>query len=161
MSHSRIFQINPEPLAPEKHITEDDFYDHWFLDSVADYLSDDVNRIDDCKWLRKRLEIVAHFDTDDTFAILPGGKEAYFTKAYKEFVAARERTMTLGLAEFSSGQGFSEPVRVMSDAFNEEFGFYVAQGDPDEFEVETLDEFIRFAEIGCRYYIGGILDYHY
>ena len=161
MSHSRIFQITLEPVAPEKFIAEDDFHDHWFLDSVADYVSEDVIRFDDTNWLRRQLEKVAQFDTADTFAILRGGKEVYFAKAYKEFVAARQETMTLGLAEFASGEGFSEPMRIMKDAFNEEFGFYAALGDSDDFEIVTLDEFIRSAEIGRRYYIGGILDYHY
>ena len=161
MSHSRIYQITSEPVAPGKLITEDDFCEHWFLGSVADYVNDDVNRLDDCKWLSKRLENVVIFDAPDSFAVLSGGKEIYFAKAYKEFVAARQKTMALGLAEFSSGQGFSELVSIMSDAYNEEFGFYVAKGDSDEFEIVTMDEFVRFAEIGCRYYISGILDYHY
>jgi hypothetical protein len=160
-SYSRIFQITEEPVAPEEFITEDSFCDHWFLASVAEYVSDDISRPDDCKWLRRQLENVAHFDTADTFTILPGGKETYFAKAYDEFIAARHKTMTLGLAEFSSGHDFSEPLSVMRDAYNEEFGFYAALGDSDEFEIVTMDEFIRDAEIGRRCYIGGIIDYHY
>jgi len=80
MSHSRIFQITPKPVVPGKRITEEDFHDHWFLNSVADYVNDDVNRLDDCKWLSKRLENVAIFDAPDSFAVLSGGKEAYFAK---------------------------------------------------------------------------------
>ena len=161
MSHSRIFQITEEPVAPEKFITEIDFCEHLFLDSVADYVSEDVVRFDDTNWLRRQLQNVVSFDTADTFSVLPGGKEVYFAKAYKEFVAARQKTMALGLVEFASGHGFSEPMRIMNDAFNEEFGFYVALGDSDHLEIVTLDVFIRFAEIGRRYYIGGILNYHY
>jgi len=161
VAHSRIFQITTEPVLPEDLITENDFYEHWFLQSVADYVSDESDRPADIEWLRERLINAADFDTDDSFSILPNGKEAYFSKAYEAFVYFRQKTMELGLSEFSSGEGFTTLVYTMGQTCNEEFGLYVVQGDSDDFEVVTLDEFIRFAEIGCRYYIGAILDYHY
>lgn len=31
----------------------------------------------------------------------------------------------------------------------------------DDDNIMPLDEFIRNAEVGTRYYIGGVVDYHY
>ena len=156
--HSKIFQITTAHVKKSDYISESDFIDHWFTNSIADYVDGNTNRAEDIKWFRGRLSGVASFDTDDSFVILPGGKEMYFAKAYQSIVAAREKTMTLGLAEFASGEEFSEPVRNMQYAFCDEFSFYVSS---DEFDTIPLDDFIRHTEIGKRYYIGGTLDYHY
>jgi hypothetical protein len=156
--HSRIYQITTAPIKPDGYITEADFYDHWFTSSVADYVGDDADRANDLKWFREHLSGIASFDTDDSFIIQPGGKEKYFAKAYDSFIAAREKTMKLGLAEFASGDGFSEAVRHMENAFCEEYSFYVSS---DEFDTIPLDDFIRCTEVGTRYYIGGTLDYHF
>ena len=165
MSHSRIFQINSTPVREEDYIKEDDFCEHWFIASIADYVSSDCNREDDVRNLRDRLTNLkaARFGIDEhyahiSFVVLPGGKESYFAGAYEAFVTAREKTLDMGLTDFATGAAFAEPVRLMGDSFDSEFGYYVSVGED---EIITLDEFIRDAEIGTRYYIGGTLDYHY
>jgi hypothetical protein len=45
----------------------------------------------------------------------------------------------------------------LKDAYDEKFGFYV---DGDEFSLDTFDTFIRYAEVGTKYYIGATIDYH-
>jgi len=165
MSHNRIFQIRSNPINKEDYIEESDFYGHWFIGSVADYVSSDCNREDDVRNLRDLLVNLraARFGIDKSYAhisfvLMPNGKEAYFTKAYEDFVAARQKTMAMGLAEFASGSAFAKSVRIMNSSYNSEFEYYVSA---DEGEIITLDDFIRKAEIGKWYYIGGTLDYHY
>jgi hypothetical protein len=155
--HSRIYQIATDPVKKEDYISEHDFFDHWFTDSIADYVSGEVNRAADIKWFRDRLAGIAAFDTLDSFVIVPGGREAYFTRAYESFVAAREKTVKLGLAEFASNGEFDGLMHQMRNAFCGKYEFYVSS---DEFDTIPLDDFIRKAEIGRRYYIGGTLDYH-
>lgn len=45
--HSRIYQISKTPIDRDDYIEESKYYDHWFLNSVADYVDDDTNRDDD------------------------------------------------------------------------------------------------------------------
>jgi hypothetical protein len=51
----------------------------------------------------------------------------------------------------------------MKNLFCDRFSFYVvsAEESSDEFDMTPLDEFIRTAEIGKKYYVGATLDYHY
>ena len=167
MSHSRIFQISEKPLVQENFITDDDFHEHWFVGSVAEYVSGDNDRSEDIRCLRDRLTNlrVARFGIDKSysrisFVILPEGKERYFSHAYERFVEARKKTIEMGLPEFASGVVFAGLAHQMESAFCEKFAFYVSQNE-NEFDIVPLDEFIRGAEVGQRYYIGGVLDYHY
>ena len=155
--HSRIYQISTEPVKLEDYLCESDFSEHWFIGSIADYVDRDVDRDADIKNLREHLVNVALFDTVDSFVILPSGKETYFADAYAAFTAARDKTISMGLSEFAS-VGFSAPVYSMKNAFCDKFALYVSS---DEFNTIPFDEFIRCADSGCRYYIGGTLDYHY
>jgi hypothetical protein len=161
MSHYRIFQIKESPILMEGYIKEQDFSEHWFVGSVADSVSDECDRSEDILSLMSLLEKknVAEFDgKGDPFRILPSGKEAYFAKAYECFVEARRSMLGAGLAEFASSSDFAEAMRLMCCSFDEEHGYYVS---PNTDEIFTFDQFIRYSEIGKRYYIGGTLDYHY
>ena len=48
--HSRILQITKEKLDRSDWISASDYYDHWFTNSVADYVDDDVDRDSDLDW---------------------------------------------------------------------------------------------------------------
>jgi hypothetical protein len=89
---------------------------------------------------------------------LPGGKESYFSKAYSAFAAECKKISEINLNDFASGDKPAASIRLLGYACNNEFGCYVINGED---ELITCDEFIRFAKIGAKYYIGGTLDYHY
>jgi hypothetical protein len=160
MSHSRIFQITSAPVAPDDYISENDFCEHWFTNTVADYVNGDGNREDDVKWLRDWLEGLGavYFVEDDSFIVLQYGKEAYFEKAYEAFITVRRKTTELSLSEFAAGSDFASLMYQLQSAFCDKYSFYVSS---DEFDTIPFDEFIRCAEPDRRYYIGGTLDYHY
>jgi len=158
--HSRIFQISTSPVAQADYIKTSDFIDHWFVGSVADYVSSDNDRDEDIQDLRSCFEKrkAAQFNTNGpivSFIILPGGKEAYFAKPYEEFTAAIDEIMELGLREFACGE-FDSLVWKMQESYCSKYNFYLSIDD----EVVPLAKFIRDAVIGTRYYIGGTLDYH-
>ena len=50
--HSRIYQISTNPIHKDDYIDESNYYDHWFTNSVADYVNGDTNRADDIKRLK-------------------------------------------------------------------------------------------------------------
>jgi hypothetical protein len=154
--HSRIFQISESPVKKEDFLDESDFTEHWFTNEIADYVSDEVDRLEDISLLRNRLNDIVTFDAD-TFSLLPNGKKKYFSAAYQTFTEARDKTLGLDLSEFASGKILSELIRKMMDSYCEQFSFYVSLED----EIITLDEFIRGAENGQTYHIGTTLDYHF
>ena len=47
--HSRIFQVSEKPIDKADYIGESDYWDHWFTNSVADYVSEDCYRDEDLK----------------------------------------------------------------------------------------------------------------
>lgn len=155
--HSRIYQIAPTPVKRECYLTPSDFIDHCFTSSVADYIDDEVDRDADLKSLCERLNGIAAFEAAESFRVLPGGKEIYFAKAFETFVAARDKTLGMGLSEFASG-GYCESVHIMKRTYCETFDIYVTS---DDLDMIPLDDFIRHAEIGRSYYIGATLDYHF
>ena len=44
--HSKIIQLETHPVDISLRIGPEDFTDHWFLDNVADYVTEDDNRGD-------------------------------------------------------------------------------------------------------------------
>ena len=160
MSHNTIFQIATEPVSTNNHITEADFYEHWFIGSIADSVSDDIDRNEEIfnlrKWLEK--EQIAVFDEYDTFTILPDGKKKYFKNAHKKFIDAAKKAITVSIELFAEESVCAELVYQISNSYCEKFEPYVSS---DEFDTIPFDKFIRNAEYGKRYYIGGVLNYHW
>ena len=160
--NSRIFQIETNPIPKKDYIAECNFDDHWFLDTIADYVADYNDRDQNIEWLRSFLEkkkAAAFDDSSNSFVILPNGKQAYFLHAYEDFVQARDKTQGMSIAEFSSEiSKFSTLLWKMNDAYCTKYGLYVSS---EEFALIPFDEFIRQAEIGTHYHIGGVLSYKF
>jgi hypothetical protein len=155
--HSRIFQITTKPA--EAYISESDFYEHWFTREFADYVSGDVNRQDELSVFREWLENkkAANFLSDDMFIILPDGKEAYFRESYAGFINAAKKTATITMADFMGGN-IGTLIYGINSSYCDDYGYYVADDDKN---LVPMDEFMRYAEIGRCYHIGGVLDYHF
>jgi hypothetical protein len=162
MAHEKIYQITPEPLPVEEFITENDFIDHPFIGSISDGVSSrNIDLENEIRYFRKWLENmqkVVVFDTDNSFCILPGGKEKYFKNAFSKFSEAVKKAVNINLEKFSGDSVCPAIIQNISNSFCEKFGSYVSS---DEFDTIPFDEFIRYAEINKRYYINGILDYHW
>lgn len=156
--HSRIFQISTKPIDKCDYIEESNYYDHWFLNSVADYVNDSTDRADDIKWLKDC------YDKDGlSFGVDENGeyfmvedKAKFFEPKFKRFQNALQELSTTTLDDFMNGKcGYQ--LYELKAAYDDKFGFYV---DGDEFSLDTLNTFIRYAEIGKKYYIGATIDYH-
>ena len=160
--YSRIYQITTAPVTPEEYLSDNDFCEHWFTGSIADYVDDGIDRSYELGCFRESLEKskVAIFADDGSFMILPGGKEAYFSGAYKNFAETVKKAAKVSLAEFSGAcpNDCASLAYLIKNSFCEKFGPYVSS---DEFDTIPLDEFIRDAAVGETYHIGGILDYHW
>lgn len=158
--HHTIFQIMSTPISKADYISECNFYDHWFTKSIADYVSDDVNRDVLIASFRKWLENFGSCKFDEKSASLTlyaGFHESYFKYKYKRFKKEIASFEKITLQEFCHDHyRIDSLLSNLQSAFSESFEDYVSS---DEFEPITMDEFLRTAEIGTPYFIGGVLDY--
>lgn len=151
--HSRIFQVSMEPINEEEYICEGDYYEHWFTREIADYVSDDCNREKDIEWLTEIANgYIVSKDDYGEYLIVTDKKE-YFSENYKQFIKALDEIGTPTLEEFVNGIDLWD----LRTAHEDRFGFYI---DADG-ELMTFNKFIRKCVVNAKYYIGGIVDYHY
>lgn len=156
--HSRIFQISKTPICKDDYIDESRYYDHWFVGSVADYVNGDTNREDDIMWLAecygKRGISFGKDDYGKYFIIEDRAK--FFGLDFEQFRKVLKEISTTTLDDFIGGKcGWQ--LCSLKAAYSDEIGFYV---DGDEIGFETFSDFVRYAELSVKYYIGATIDYH-
>lgn len=159
--HSRIYQISKTPIDKDDYIEESNYYDHWFTNSVADYVDGDTDRDDDIEWLKDCYEkkgLSFGQDNNGEYFIVENKTkyfEANFEKFQKELKELSEKT----LDDFMGGESNMSLYR-LKKSYDDEFGFYI--DDEDEYHgVATFDRFMRCATVGTKYYIGATIDYHF
>lgn len=154
--HSRIYQISTEPIERDDYISEDYLIDHWFTNSVADYVSDDTDRDRDIEWLKEFANVNGGLvvDSDEHgYYLMVTDKEKFFERSYKKFKETLDKIKDCSLEQFS--KGISE-MWTLKDAYEDKFSFYIYTDDPI-----TLDDFVRRAELNQKLYIGATIDYHF
>lgn len=157
--HSRIYQISKKPIPKCDYIEEDNYYDHWFTNEIADYVNGNTDRDDDIKWLKDCYE-----DNGLSFGVDDNGKyfiiedkTKYFLGNFEAFKKALEELSKTTLDDFMSGECGTSMYR-LKEAYNDKFGFYV---ECEDCGCESFDGFMRYATVGVKYYIGATIDYHY
>ena len=157
--HSRIYQISETPIDKDDYIKEFHYWDHWFTNCIADYVNGHTDRDDDIKWLKDCYEECGlSFGKDDNgeyFVI--NDKTKYFAPKFEEFQKALKELSKATFDDFVSGE-YGVSLCRLKEAYNDKFGFYV---ECESCGCETFDGFMRYAEIGVKYYIGATIDYHY
>lgn len=96
----------------------------------------------------------------DTFFIVDTmAADRYFAGRFKEFHKIAETLSTVTEEQYIHEHSYVQAmIDGLQHAFCDPFRDYMLLGDT--VEPITLDEFIRTAEPGARYYIGGVLNYH-
>ena len=158
--HSRIFQVSPSPIDKGEYICDSDYYEHWFTHQIADYVNDDCNREDDIKWLSECSKGYTVDKDANGYYIIVNSKVEYFTNAFREFTEALEKIGTPTIGQFISKNGID--LWYLKNAYEDKYSFYVEYCDYGYGnELITFDQFVRICDIGCKYYIGGTIDYHF
>lgn len=153
--HSRIFQASLNPIEKYDYIEESNYWDHWFLNSVADYVSETRDRNDDIEWLKDCYEnhgLEFGMDNNGEYFIVKD-KCAYFECSFDRFKEILDKVKDYTLDDFA--KGFHE-MYMLKDAYEEKYGFYVDLDD----DLISFDSFIRVCATEEKYYIGGTIDYH-
>ena len=154
--HSRIFQVSMEPFDECDYIEESNYYDHWFTNSIADYVSDSFSRSEDLKWLEDCYDTKGiEFGVDDNGEYLViKSKQKYFKDNFEGFIDILNKIKERTLDDFMYG---IPELYTLNALHEDKYGFYIdANG-----ELMTLDSFIRLCTTEEKYYIGGTIDYHY
>lgn len=156
-----IYQIADHPIDEDTFITACDYEDSWFVPAIAEYVRDCANRQSDICTLMNMLEANQLAVTDreaNSFELLPSARSIYFEGRYKQFHTYLTELSRVQEDKFISCHSEVEGLLYqLNRSFSEQFGTYVAG---DENELISLDEFIRTADAGIAYYIGGIVSYH-
>ena len=157
--HSRIYQTSIQPIPEFDYIKESNYYDHWFTNSIADYVNGDTDRVEDIKWLKecydgKGLEFGVD-DGGEYFVIVD--KMRFFEENFNTFQTTLRELMDASIDSFVSHKIDSLVYRLKS-MYDDEFGFYVQD---DNCGLCTLDYMIRSKAEGSKFYIGATIDYHF
>lgn len=152
--HSNIFQLEERPLKfEEDYICEEDFYDG-FVGTIADYVSNDVNRKEEINYFIKYLKKygVIHNPKEQSIIFPEGFRTKYFSERFLNFKKIAE---DITLKEFSTD---SENIWILKNLIEERYGIYIYH----EKSWVTIDAFVRYRlEEGKKYYIGAVLNYHF
>ena len=155
--HSRIIQISKEPIGEYAYIDESDYYDSWFLGSIADYVADCDDREDELEhWLKNTHGI--KYDPDKETIVIENKKE-YFKYKYKSFKETIEKLENITIDQFISNDIDME-VYYIRTLYEDQFGLYV-DDTGEYYGLITFDSLIRNSNDGDTYHIGGIVDYHF
>jgi hypothetical protein len=157
--HSRIFQISKNPIDKVDYIEESNYWDHWFIGSIADYVNGDTDRESDIEWLKH-----CYNNEGLLFGVDEGGeyfivedKHKYFAKNFEAFQKALKELTDVTIDDFITGK-YGMNMCNLKLAYDDELGFYV---DGDDTGMETFDSCIRSSSNGTKFYIGSTIDYHF
>lgn len=151
--HSRIFQLSKEPIQRDDYIDSCWFDDHWFTNEIADYVAG-CDRSNAIMWLTNWIKGCKIEEDGNGFYLVIKNKDEYFASAYEDFKKHLNNVKNCTLAEFAKGT-FYYDLWALKESHNNRFGFYVYSD-----ALMPFDDFIRTAEMDCKYYIGNALDYH-
>ncbi|MGH2331793.1 hypothetical protein [Thermoanaerobacter mathranii] len=152
--HSNIFQLEEKPLKfEEDYACEEDFYDG-FVRTIADYVSDDVNREEEINYFVEHLEKYGVIYNPKEQSII--FSEGFHTKYFNERLLDLKKIVEdITIEEFSTD---STKVWILKNLVEEKYGIYIYHKN----SWETFDAFVRYRlEEGKKYYIGTVLDYHF
>ena len=157
--HGRIYQIATTPIQKADYLTFDDCDLETVIPEIADYADDDPDTKASIEALKTNLHKLCGGSIiieDDSFVLLEGFREAYFSAAFAKFHTELGLLVDYTLEDFAAGKMWRE-MMLLKDAYNNTAGDYIWADDI----LITRDEFIRNAKPGVRYYFGGTLDYHW
>lgn len=153
--HSRIFQIEKEPVLEDDYISEYSIPD-WFTEQIADYVNGDCDRNEDIDWLMSC--------GISKFAALEGDKltftsdiRGYFKEKHEEFVEAAQKLAKVPFDDFVNSYGVESTLFNLRSAYEDEYSFYICSDD----HIQTMDSWMRTVQPGEVYYFGGVVDYHF
>lgn len=161
MAMNTIYQISREPISEVEYLTESKYYDN-FVGYITDYVNDDTDRELDIQNLIDILENIADVQTseDNQVFFIIKNKELYFEETFDNFKECAEKLSKINLEEYSTDGITSSMMNELNRCYSYKYGTYI-DDNGEEFGLITLDDFLRQAQNGDKFYIGATIGYHY
>ncbi len=159
--HNYIYELLPAPVPAIEWTKAWEYHEHPDSFPLADTVED----------AKDRDKVIANFGAwlrehelgelnDETFTIDARTADRYFTGRFAAFRKAVTALQKLNEAQFihdhNQVQGL---ISQLSETFTTKYSDYVLWNEG--LSPTPMEEFLRKAESGVRYYIGAVLDYKY
>ena len=159
--HNYIYELFGEPVPADEWAEAWEYHEHpdtfLFADMVEDVKDRDkvIERFG--RWLKKhRLGELS----GESFTVDLNAADCYFQDQLEAFQRAASALQQLNAAQFiHEYDHVQELIGQLEDAFVPKRSDYVLWDEG--LEPTPMDEFLRKAKPGARYYIGGVLDFKY
>ena len=156
-----IIQISDYPIPADERMTAGCFCsEDWFCREIADSVYDTENYQEDLTWLYNTFHHLVeqpYMIYHGMFVFKPDFKQTWFADKHRAFIEAAQRLSQVSLDHFIAYVDLHD----LCDAYDTRFEAYVQYTEQFSDETLTLDDFVRSAEPGKAYYIGGACDYHF
>lgn len=156
-----IYQITDYPKNESTFISACIYEDSWFVPAIAEYVRDCADRQAEICSLMNMLKANQLAVTDretNSFVLLPNARNIYFEGRYKQFqrnlVVLSQIPEDKFICCHSEVEGL---LYQLNRSFSNQFDTYIAD---DGDELIPFDEFMRTADEGVTYYVGGTVNYH-
>ena len=150
--HSRIIQIETSPIS--SMIMADDYSDHWFTTSIADYVDEDYDPKETIDALQSSLKScgdrVEFFTDEEGRGVIfrEGFQQSYFAMGYEAFREALQMLGKTATLEKYCSDAFWQELYDLNSAYDNEVGYYIQN---DELGLKTLSRYMRLARIDTKY----------
>ena len=159
--YANIYQISDSILSQEKWIKSDDFYKSNFVGTVADKVEDESNPEESIRTLNEHLNKLYLGTVEDNAIIISASidRSPYFVKKYKSFRKTANALSRLYYSDYLCNiDKVKDMISEMQQQFCEVLDDYVCF---DSEYLMPMDEFLRTAIAGKRYFINGICKFKY
>lgn len=159
--HNTVYELSSRPVPVAERAIGGNLPD-WFYERVCDYTenSDAERREATIHSLAKQFGSLCDLQ-GDKILFSPQMKETYFRLAYTCFKAAAEALAQTDYEVFAgieAAPAFCMALHGLDDSYEDKRGIYIYSSETGR--LETLDNWIRRAELSKPFYIGGTIDYH-
>ena len=163
--HSKIIQLESHPVDISVRIGPEEYYtDHWFVSSVADYVTDDDSRDDTLETLVNVLNVengcIEKFSDErgDGIILHESCRKAYLSGQYQGFEAALRNLTAKATVEAFCEDKIGLEMHQLDEIYHSKYGYYIQNDDEG---LITLMDWVRTARPETKYYFGGTVDYHF
>jgi len=161
--HSKIIQISEKPISKRSFVSESQYYDD-FVGRIADYV-DELREDYRCDCVKSCLGGDAFVVAEDGKSFEVVDKDSYFRPRYDQFMKTLNDLKDATLEDFAGSSlrphyEFSYKVSLMASSYEDDYDIYV-DDNGEKYGLIPLDQFMRYAQNGEKYYVGNVIDYHF
>ena len=155
--YSKIFQLEEIPISESKYITGLAAEHDYFIGSIADSV-ERTSREDAINNLKLLSEFGVQVDSNMNGTFLRvTDKEEYFKWDYRLYQKRLKKALNLSFEDFCRTDKADNDIYDICSIYEDKFEDYVLFDGI----LCTFRYFIRTRDLNRKYYIGGVLKYHY